>query len=336
MIGGSGLKSIDSGGMYGIYDKWPSMAEESYRSGHEKIDFQDVRDVVFAGMGGSGTIGDVFAAILSKTDMHVTTVKGYLLPKTTTKDTLVLATSVSGNTAETITVLREAMRRGCRVAGFSSGGALERMCARGGAEHRRMARIHSPRTSFVTFLYGMLEILLPILPVRDDDVRRSLAALRTMGGVVRSSNMTETNPARNLAEWIRGTPMVYYPFGLQAAAVRFKNSLQENAKMHAAVEDIIESCHNGIVSWERLSPFQPILIQGSNDYVKTKERWRVLKEYFDHNGIGFWEVHSIRGGILSKIVALIYMLDCCSILCAAKNGVDPSPVRSIDFVKGRI
>ena len=48
---------------------------------------------------------------------------------------------------------------------------------------------------------------------------------------------------------MKGIPVIYYPVGLQAAAIRFKNSLQENAKSHAISEDVIEACHNGIVSW---------------------------------------------------------------------------------------
>ena len=77
--------------MHVIYDKWPETARSSFEFEHEKIGFGgDIRDVVFAGMGGSGAIGDVFASILSKTDIHVSVVKGYVLPKTATKDTLVV------------------------------------------------------------------------------------------------------------------------------------------------------------------------------------------------------------------------------------------------------
>ena len=74
--------------------------------------------------------------------------------------------------------------------------------------------------------------------------------------------------------------MIYYPHGLESVAIRFKNSLQENSKSHAAVEDIIEACHNGIVSWEKNSDVKPILIRGTDDYQKTKERWEIIKEFF--------------------------------------------------------
>ena len=102
--------------------------------------------------------------------------------------------------------------------------------------------------------------------------------------------------------------MIYYPFGLQSAAIRFKNSLQENVKIHAFAEDVVEACHNGIVSWEKKSDVQPILIQGQDDYIKTKERWQMLKEFLQQNNIEYREIMSVNGSILSKIINLIYLL----------------------------
>ena len=98
-------------------------------------------------------------------------------------------------------------------------------------------------------------------------------------------------------------------FGLQAAAIRFKNSLQENAKFHAMAEDVLEASHNGIVSWERSSDVKPVLITGEDDYIKTKERWKILKEYFKINNIEYREILSVNGSILSKLINLIYLLD---------------------------
>jgi glucose/mannose-6-phosphate isomerase len=129
---------------------------------------------------------------------------------------------------------------------------------------------------------------------------------------------------------------LYYPAGLQAAAIRYKNSLQENSKIHVMTEDVIESCHNGIVSWEEKSEVSPILIQGMDDYVKTIERWKILKEFFELGGIEYRVVNSLKGSILSKITNLIYLLDYSSIYSAVLNKRDPSPVKSIDFIKSRL
>ena len=332
------LKRWDSEEIHTIYDSWPKTALDSFNFEYEKIEFDGISDIVFAGMGGSGAIGDVFASILSKTDIHVSVIKGYILPKTVTKNTLVVTTSISGETIETITVLKEAIKKGCKIAAFSSGGTIQNVCAKEGSEYRQIQKIHSPRASFMTFLYGMLNVLHPIIPISERDIRESLNEIQRLGTIINSDNMNKDNPALQMAEWIHGSPIIYYPFGLQAAAIRYKNALQENAKTHASIEDIIESCHNGIVSWEGPADgrLQPILLQGQDDYIKTKERWSVFKEYLDENGIDYWQVHSIKGNILSKIVTLAYLFDYSSIFLAVKNRIDPSPVRSIDFIKNKL
>jgi len=102
------------------------------------------------------------------------------------------------------------------------------------------------------------------------------------------------------------------------------------------IEEVVEVCHNGIVAWEKSSNINPILIQGKDDFIKTKERWKIVKEYFETNNIKYQEVFSVRGNILSKLVNLIYLLDYASIYKAVMRKIDPSPVYSIDFVKDRL
>ena len=139
-----------------------------------------------------------------------------------------------------------------------------------------------------------------------------------------------------MAEWITDIPIIYYPWGLQTAAIRFKNSLQENSKIHVIVEDVIEACHNNIVAWENPSIIQPILVQGMDDYAQTKERWEILKNYFLLNNIPYYEISSVKGTILSKIVNLVYQLDYTSIYHAILHQTDPTTVSSIDFVKEQL
>jgi glucose/mannose-6-phosphate isomerase len=100
-------------------------------------------------------------------------------------------------------------------------------------------------------------------------------------------------------------------------------------------EDIIETSHNGIVSWERKSMVQPILLKGKDDHKKTKERWDIIQEYFQNNDISFFEIESNENSILSKIINLIYLTDFTSIYKAILNKQDPSPVKSIDFIKSK-
>ncbi len=329
------LDKFDKQGMYKVYDRWPQIARESYESDLEPVDFENVDHIVFSGMGGSGALGDIFSSILSKTDIHVNVVKGYHLPRTVDSNTLVVTTSISGNTIETLSVLDSARKTGCKLIGFSSGGKMEEYCAKNNVMYRKIPMHHSPRASFPVFLYSILKTLNSVIPMKKEDISESLVEMENSQKLISSSNL-ENNPALNLAEWINGIPMIYYPWGLQAAAIRFKSSLQENAKSHAMVENVIEACHNGIVSWEKPSSVQPVLLEGEDDYIKTKERWKILKEYFEKNNIDYREIFSVKGGILSKLINLVYQLDFIAIYRAVLSGIDPSPIKSIDFVKSRL
>ena len=330
------LKDIDSQSMYEIYDKWPDIAKESYKNLLPKIDLKNIDHVVFAGMGGSGAIGDVFASILSKMDIHVTVVKGYLLPKTVNENTLVVCTSISGNTDETLTVLQNSNKSDAKFVGLSSGGLMEDYCEKNSVDYYKIEKEHSQRASFIGFLYSALNILEPIIPISKNEIGESIISLSHTKKEIDSNNLNERNSSLELASWIKSIPIIYYPWGLQSAAIRFKNSMQENAKKHVLFEDVIEACHNGIVSWETPSNIQPILLQGKDDHVKTQDRWNIMKEFFQERQIGYKEIFSVDGNILTKLVCLIYLLDMASIYNAVISKIDPSPVNSIDFVKKRL
>ena len=330
------LEKNDYDGMHNVYDKWSRIARDAYDSDLQPVDFKDIDNVVFSGMGGSGAVGDLFSSILSKSNVHTTVVKGYELPKTVDKNTLVVITSISGNTIEVLTTLESATKKDCSVIAFSSGGRMESFCTKNNVEFRKIPQIHSPRASFPSYVYSILKTLNSIIPIKKQEITNSLEKLELVSKEISSENLSDTNPSLNLANWITGIPIIYYPWGLQAAAIRFKNSLQENAKTHAIIEDVIESSHNGIVSWERPSDMVPIMIEGTDDHIKTKERWAILRQYFEENNITYKEISSLDGGILSKIMSLIYLLDYATIYYAARLGVDPSPIKSIDFIKERL
>ena len=330
------LEKYDSQKMYKIYDDWPTLAKEAYNSDLEPANFENIDHIVFAGMGGSGAIGDLFSSILSKTNIHTSVVKGYLLPKTVDENTLVVTTSVSGNTIETLTVLESTQKLNCQTIAFCSGGKMKQFCIDNKINFRIINSIHSPRASFVIYAYSILNVLHKILPINDNDILSSIDSLFEMHKQISTNNLTDSNPAIDLANWISGIPIIYYPHGLQSVAVRLKSALQENSKIHAIAEDVIESCHNGIVAWETPSTVQPILLKGSDDYFKTKERFSIIEQYFTENNIDFKIINSVEGNILTKIFSLIYLFDYVSIYRAISTHTDPSPVKSINYVKRKL
>ena len=327
------LEKIDTKKMFKVYDIWPDIAKESYKQEFSKPEFHDIDHIVFAGMGGSGTIGDVFSSILSQNDIHTSIVKGYLLPKTVDKNTLVVVTSVSGNTQESLTILENSKNSQAKFIAFSSGGMIKEYASKNKINYQEIKMERSPRASFSKYIFTILKTLELVIPVKKSDVLDSISKMEMVQKNISSNNLNENNAALNLAKWITGTPTLYYPDGLKSAAIRFKNSLQENSKMHVVAEEVIEACHNGIVSWERNSNMQPILIQGRHDHFKTIERWKILKEFFNSKQIEYKEISSVEGNIISKIVNLIYLLDYASIYHSVISGIDPSPVSAIDFIK---
>ena len=330
------MNEIDSKGMYKIYDRWPEIAKDAFESNLESVDFKNIDHIIFAGMGGSGAIGDLFASILSKTNIHVSLVKGYLLPKTVDKNTLIITTSVSGNTIETLTVLDSAKKLDCNIIGFSSGGNMENYCTKNQINYKKIELIHSPRTSFLKFSLSIMNVLNSILSIEKNHISETINELKKLRNEISSKNLSNSNSALNLANFISGIPLLYYPHGMQSSAIRFKSSMQENAKKHAIIEDIVEASHNGIVAWEKSSIIQPILLRGNDDYIKTKERFDIIKEFFDKNNIQFSEVKSVSGNILTKLITLTYLLDYASIYRAILSEIDPTPVSSINFIKNRI
>jgi len=328
------LQKFDVKRMYEAYDKWPEIARESYEKSEVNSSYEKVGHIAICGMGGSGTLGDFIESILSKEKIHVSIIKGYTLPRNVGRDTLLIVISISGDTEETLSALKHGQEIGCRTIAFSSGGNMKKYCDNRKIDFYQLEMINSPRVSFVNFLFPILKILENILKINEQDVKKTLESLEGTRENICSENLSISNKALALAEWIEPTPVIYYPYGLKAAAVRFKNSLQENSKMHVINEDLIEACHNGIVAWEQTSTSKPIFIRGKDDHPQTKIRWDILKKYFKEKNISYKEIISEEDSIFSKLINLIYVLDYTSVYKAILLKIDPTPVKSIDFIKG--
>ena len=174
------LERFDPQKMYETYDKWPMLAKDAFEKEFSKIQFQDIDHVVLAGMGGSGAIGDIISAVLSREDIHVSNVKGYLLPKTVDKKTLVIATSISGNTKETLSILDYKSKSDAKFVAISSGGVMKEKCMQNSITHHDIPMVHSPRASFVTFLYSILNIFEDALPIERSEINQSLEKMNQL------------------------------------------------------------------------------------------------------------------------------------------------------------
>ena len=197
----SELRRYDSKKMYEAYEKWPEIAQENYcAKDSQKIQLKNIDHIVFAGVGGSGTVGDVISSILSKNDIHVNVVKGYLLPKTVDSNTMIITTSVSGNSKEALTVLQNAKKSKGKLLAFSSGGKMKKYSIKNKIPYYEIPEIHSPRASFTSYLYSILNVLEDVIPVKKQDVKESISRLTTTKKKISSTNLTNSNPALSRGE----------------------------------------------------------------------------------------------------------------------------------------
>ena len=169
------FEKVDSKKMFQIYDKWPEIAQESFSTDFNKFDSKGIDHVVFAGMGGSGAIGDIFSAILSKTSTHVTVVKGYHLPKTVTSDSVVVVTSISGNTIETISMLKNAIKLNSKIIVFSDGGKIKEICKEKNIPiYERDFKVEDLYTSDEAFVTGTFAGIIPAVNIDDYKISNGL------------------------------------------------------------------------------------------------------------------------------------------------------------------
>ena len=196
------IEKFDLDKIHKVYDIWPQIAREQYEREVDVMDYGKISHVVFAGMGGSGAIGDIFSSILSKTPTHIDIIKGYQLPKTVNSESLVVTTSISGNTEETLSVLSEAVKLKSKIIAFSNGGKMEKVCLENGINYRKIPMKHSPRASFPIFLFAILRTLESFIPIEKNDILESLKKLKELNEKISSKNLTVKNPALKLANEI--------------------------------------------------------------------------------------------------------------------------------------
>lgn len=301
--------------------------------------------VIVAGMGGSGIGGDLAKLLLDK-EMSVPfqVVKGYRLPAFTNKNTLVIIVSYSGNTEEALSCFKQAVSCKAKVVCLTSGGKLAEE-----AESRGLALIQVPAglqpRAALGYLFLPLLVVLSRLNLSSFDEKQLGEALNWLQ---KASNRFgpgvsfKDNQAKQIAVKIRGRiPVVYGSDGINApVALRWKCQFNENSKNPAFFHLFPELNHNELVGWEeRTGPgekFCLILLRDDLEPIRLKKRIEVTKELIQSHVGEVIEVEAEGESPLAKILSLVYLGDYVSVYLAFLNGVDPSPVDKIVFLKEKL
>ncbi len=332
----------DPSGMLEAVLRLPEDVRAGYELGRAARDLpsaEGLEGVVLCGMGGSAISGDLIrAAWRDRLRIPFEVVRGPELPGHCGPRTLVVGSSYSGDTAETLACFEEAVRRGCRTVAVTSGGALARLAAEAGAAVVRLpADLLAPRAAVGHLAFataGALEAMGVLPPAADEveEARRELAELLDRLGPERPGN-----PAKALAARLEGrVPVIWGAEGIgAAAALRWKTNLNENAKVPAFASALPELDHNEVVGWSAGAGqgFFVVALRHRGEHPDVAARFPPSIAVAREAGAEAEEVWASGRTDLARLFTLVATGDLVSVYLALLRGVDPTPVEAIDRLK---
>ncbi|MGQ9818840.1 MAG: bifunctional phosphoglucose/phosphomannose isomerase [Candidatus Kapaibacteriales bacterium] len=342
------VQMLDSAKMFEILKTFPQQLLNSLNianSIYESINFTSNRFLLL-GMGGSAIAGDLLQTYFrnSNSNVYLTTNRNYLILNDITPETVVIASSYSGNTEETLYALKIAMEKTQKIFGICSGGLLEEELKKDNLPVVKIPNGLQPRAalgySFFSLLLIINKIVYGVIP---DKLKYEIENLY-LNLEVKSkeySKLIETNPAIELASKLYGKIVIIYASEetFFPVAIRFRSQIQENAKNLAFANSIPEMNHNEINSFNfpknLLDRLQIVLLSDEMDFPANKKRIQVLTNIL--SAINQPTLLKSEGRtFLQRMFELIYFLDWTSYFLALMNGVDPTPIPLITTLKNEL
>ena len=304
---------------------------------------QDIENIVFCGMGGSAIGGDLLNAYFRNeliVPMEVN--RNYTLPNYVSPNTLVIVSSYSGNTEETLSSYLAAQEAGAMIIGITSGGELAELLQDKKLPWIRIPGGMQPRAALGYSFIPMAKLLNNLDFAGgsiQEDIRETISLVRDLSKKYQSDS--KNNTAIRLAEDIYGTvPIIYTDPELAAVGTRWKGQLAENAKMLAFTHQLPEMNHNEVVGWETQQKFynQTRLVwlcdENSHSAVQARRKitGKLLQEIAGHQNTA----QSSGKSWLARLFSLIHLGDWVSLYVSLAGGVDPTPVDRISLLKQRL
>ncbi len=304
--------------------------------------YGDVRNIVVAGMGGSAIGGDLAAALLlDELKVPMAVHRDYGLPAYVGRDTLLIVSSYSGNTEETLTGIEQAKKRGAKVLCLTTGGKVAAFGQANGYPVITFSYAAQPRAALGYSLGLVLGVLgrLGFTRDRSADVEAALADVAKLEERVHEGG--RTNDAKRLALELAGRVPVAYGVGVMGVmARRVKGQFNENAKSWAAFDVLPELNHNAVVGFPEpkvaREALAVLLLRSDHDNPRHQVRWDVTKELLDRAGVPHHTLRFPGTSALSEVLQMTYFTDYLTFYVALLNRADPSPVTSIDYLKERL
>jgi glucose/mannose-6-phosphate isomerase len=342
------IRAADSGGMLSAVAALPEHVRSGYESGRAtrglpRID--GISAMVLCGMGGSAFAGDVVrGAFRPRIGVPFEVVRSPELPGYVGRQTLVLCSSYSGETAETLACFDEALARGSRIVAITSGGALRSRAAQNGVAVVSIPTGFMPRAAVGYLSFGVLGVLgagaLGVLPSIDGDVRETVSILEGLARRLGPDAPVDENLAKLVAARMRDkVPVVWGAEGVAAtAAARWKTELNENAKVPAFAAALPELDHNEVVGWSagEGEAFFLVVLRTREEHPEVAPRFGPSIDIARSAGADVQQVEAAGRSPLAELFSLIMTGDFVSCYLAALRGFDPTPIEAIDTLKRKL
>ena len=309
-----------------------------------KNEYANIDNIIIAGMGGSAIGGDVvYSLIKNEINMPFIVNRGYDLPAWANSSTLIICSSYSGNTEETISILEKAKSLGAKVIGITTGGVLESLCKQYNFDFVNIPPGLQPRAalafSFIPLIYVLKKSCLIKVKVKD--------WLEASASLIKSKREEysvdkENNPVYQLANKLYNKiPIIYADSeSLETVAVRLKGQICENSKILAYHSIYPEMNHNEIVGWENnqefFSSYYVLWLTDKDMNLRNKSRQSIVSGILSNLNVDQQEIKVDGNDFKERFLLLIHYGDWLSYWCAILHNTDPSPVKNIQILKDKL
>lgn len=299
----------------------------------------DIRNVVIAGMGGSGISANLVESLTwGRIPIPITVCKSYTIPQFVSPHTLFIASSYSGNTEETIAALNKALLKRAHCIVIASGGKILEIAREYNLFYIQLPLgWSSPRAMLGYNMISLLALLYHTNLIGAAFIKETENAMEYLD---RSEKAIQTE-AEIIARKLKGRlPVIYCDQRLHAMAVRFQQQLNENSKQLAHVNTFPEMNHNELTGWkfpENLLPMlQVIYLYSDHDHERVEKRMDICRDIFEKKSNSIIDIVGEGASLLEQYYYLIHLTDWISFYLAKENGIEADPIETVDYLKAEL
>lgn len=330
----------DKSDALGTAEKQHSQLRHLFDVDTSVINFDDVENIVYVGMGGSALAAELFSVWPEKT-VPFEISKSYDVPAYVGTNTLVIAASYSGNTEETLSAYQQARSKSAQIVVITSGGELEALANKHNAPLYKIPSGYQPRMATLYGYRALVSLLEGTSLITEADCLAQLEAaadkLEAAAGTLRPDVAVKNNIAKQLAlELIGNSIVVYAGPQLYPAAYKWKISFNENAKTIAWCNQFPEFNHNEFLGWTShpvQKPYKVVNLLSSFEHPRIRQRFNITEKLLSGKKPAAESVEAEGDNFIQQLLWMVQLGDFVSLYVALLNGLDPTPVDIIEKLK---